>query len=69
MENDDTVCLSTASPVGGGVAATSSGCHRNPLGSLAVVNEIWPRLLRAPPWTYAVLVGIGLAAAVILALR
>lgn len=60
-------------PADQAASATASGCHRNPLAALAflrgALDEALAGVMRAPPWAYAGLTGIALAAAVLLALR
>jgi hypothetical protein len=72
MEHDNPACLPAAAPAGGRSLSTPSGCRRNPLAGLGILGRAWRGLLngalRAPPWTFAVVAGVGLATAVLLAL-
>lgn len=65
MENDSSACHPASPPAGRGRRNTASGCHRDAVGDPMSRLGL---LLRAPTWTYVLAAGLGLTAAVLLAL-
>lgn len=66
METDNPACLPAVPPAGRGPASTAIGCRINAFSNL--VASGYGQVMRAPSWTYAALAGLGLIAALLLAL-